>query len=199
MEIRKDPVKELACGHCFHAKCLNQWLEQKFVCPNCKVVSCTTTRNCRMCTLKTIFLHILRFCRYYFCVWNTQFFFSFRNFHNIYLRVVPLLLSHHQAPARKPPWRASSSSSSLAASLRSSGLQSLLGGSSTTDKSSSSDVRPGPRSHGRGGGVRVVSEVLHNLTLSSRFVLFRAHCFPFMPFYFLLVSAPFLILQWCGI
>ena len=31
-----DPCKELACGHCYHAPCLDEWLHRSKFCPLCK-------------------------------------------------------------------------------------------------------------------------------------------------------------------
>ena len=31
-----DLVKALSCGHLFHARCINSWMEQKLICPCCK-------------------------------------------------------------------------------------------------------------------------------------------------------------------
>eukprot|EP01026_Neomeris_dumetosa_P013231 TRINITY_DN1461_c0_g1_i3.p1 TRINITY_DN1461_c0_g1~~TRINITY_DN1461_c0_g1_i3.p1 ORF type:complete len:335 (-),score=41.16 TRINITY_DN1461_c0_g1_i3:924-1829(-) len=30
-----DVLRQMPCAHCFHKKCLDQWLEHKAVCPNC--------------------------------------------------------------------------------------------------------------------------------------------------------------------
>ena len=31
-----EEAKELGCGHCYHAECLDQWLQRSSVCPLCK-------------------------------------------------------------------------------------------------------------------------------------------------------------------
>lgn len=35
----EEHVKELACGHCYHASCLDSWLRMKVLCPLCKQVA----------------------------------------------------------------------------------------------------------------------------------------------------------------
>jgi hypothetical protein len=34
--ITADKVQCCSCGHCFHAKCIQKWLETKTTCPNCR-------------------------------------------------------------------------------------------------------------------------------------------------------------------
>ena len=41
-----ETVKKLACGHCFHQECIEQWLTSHTKCPTCKSLVQGETRQC---------------------------------------------------------------------------------------------------------------------------------------------------------